>query len=271
MVGMPGRSGGARPGSGGARVGAGRKPKNKDFIKPVIPVFVGPKIPRGVGCWHDKPLFSNGKARLKCFVCDPKAAPSARKPYGFIGDEAECKLCKNVFVKKQYNQSYCGKKCREKFCNDAATARATDRSERPCKFCKVSFSPTVVDRRKIFCSPKCRVSWVYKEKSGNTARRRTRKYGGKYESLSKWKIFERDGWTCQICGVETPERLSGLWLPNSPELDHIIPLAKGGDHTKSNVQCACASCNRKKGASLQLLKARSKWHEVDTGPVQVVQ
>jgi 5-methylcytosine-specific restriction endonuclease McrA len=65
--------------------------------------------------------------------------------------------------------------------------------------------------------------------------------------------------------------LSGLWLPNSPELDHIIPLAKGGDHTKSNVQCVCASCNRKKGARLQFLKVRTKWHEAGTDPVQVVQ
>lgn len=269
MVGMPGRSGGARPGTGGARVGAGRKPKNKDFIKPVIPVFVGPKIPRGVGCWHDKPLFSNGKARLKCFVCDPKVSPTERKPYEFKGSEAECKLCKKTFVKKRYHQTFCGNKCRTKFGNDAKWAAycATARIERPCKLCNSRFVPMIGDRRQKFCSVECRK----KERSGTTARRRTRKYGGKYEGFSKWKIFERDGWICQICGVETPKHLSGLWLPNSPELDHIIPLAKGGDHTKSNVQCVCASCNRKKGASLQFLKVRTTWHEAGTDPVQVVQ
>lgn len=269
MAGMPGRSGGARPGTGGARPGAGRKPKLIIAVEVKSKPVVATRIKRSAECLHEKPLFSNGKARLKCFVCDPKVAPSERKPYGFDGGEAECKLCKKVFVKRQYHQAHCGAKCRNKFSNDAGTLRrsAVTKTERSCQFCKAVFTPSVGDRRQKYCSVKC----SKQERSGTTARRRTRKYGGKYEGFSKWAIFERDGWTCKICGVQTPKSLSGLWLPNSPELDHIIPLAKGGDHIKSNVQCACASCNRQKGASLQFLKARTIWHEAATDLVRVAQ
>ena len=32
----------------------------------------------------------------------------------------------------------------------------------------------------------------------------------------------------------------------SPELDHIIPLSKGGAHTPENTQCVCRQCNSEK-------------------------
>jgi 5-methylcytosine-specific restriction endonuclease McrA len=30
-------------------------------------------------------------------------------------------------------------------------------------------------------------------------------------------------------------------------MDHVIPLSKGGSHTKSNTQLACFGCNTLKG------------------------
>lgn len=40
--------------------------------------------------------------------------------------------------------------------------------------------------------------------------------------------------------------LKGLNKPNSPELDHIIPISKGGHHLYSNVQLLCRACNGSK-------------------------
>lgn len=37
-------------------------------------------------------------------------------------------------------------------------------------------------------------------------------------------------------------------LTDKYEIDHIIPLAKGGLHTDANLQLLCPSCNRSKGA-----------------------
>ena len=49
-------------------------------------------------------------------------------------------------------------------------------------------------------------------------------------------VFERDGGQCQHCGA-TQEL----------ELDHIIPLARGGTNTEKNLQVLRARCIRSKG------------------------
>ena len=69
------------------------------------------------------------------------------------------------------------------------------------------------------------------------------------ESIDPIAVFDRDRWTCQLCGKRTPRRLRGKMVPDAPELDHIIPLALGGGHLWSNVQCACRDCNGRKGAT----------------------
>ena len=69
-------------------------------------------------------------------------------------------------------------------------------------------------------------------------------------------VFERDGWRCQICGCDTPRELRGdRRAPNAPQLDHIIPMSKGGGHTWDNVQCACARCNNQKHARILVTPA----------------
>jgi 5-methylcytosine-specific restriction endonuclease McrA len=66
--------------------------------------------------------------------------------------------------------------------------------------------------------------------------------GALVEKIEGKEIYERDGWVCRICG--------GIVLreeqhphPLSPTLDHIRPLAKGGNHTRSNLQLAHFICN----------------------------
>lgn len=68
------------------------------------------------------------------------------------------------------------------------------------------------------------------------------------ESIDPIKVFERDRWACQMCGIKTPKALRGTNDPKAPELDHVVALALGGSHTWANVQCACRRCNGLKGA-----------------------
>lgn len=66
------------------------------------------------------------------------------------------------------------------------------------------------------------------------------------ENVNPIKVFERDKWKCQICGVKTPRRLRGKYDDNAPELDHIMPLSLGGARSYMNTQCACRKCNSDK-------------------------
>lgn len=68
-------------------------------------------------------------------------------------------------------------------------------------------------------------------------RRRTIKKAGNL-TPDQWLGIKYQSPICPMCGrfVEC-ENLT---------LDHIIPLAKGGEHTKKNVQALCKSCNSRK-------------------------
>lgn len=75
---------------------------------------------------------------------------------------------------------------------------------------------------------------------------RARRYGVAYEPVNRRRVFERDGYVCQICGDETQpdDPYNSL---KAPTLDHIVPVSAGGSHTYDNVQCACRDCNARKG------------------------
>lgn len=79
--------------------------------------------------------------------------------------------------------------------------------------------------------------------------RRARRLGLAHEDYDRNAIFERDDWTCGICGNVIDARLE--WPhPLSASLDHILPLSRGGPDTASNVQAAHLRCNNKKRASV---------------------
>lgn len=52
------------------------------------------------------------------------------------------------------------------------------------------------------------------------------------------EIFERDGYTCVNCGSTEKESL---------EIDHIMPISKGGKTEPDNLQTLCHDCNIRKG------------------------
>ena len=78
-------------------------------------------------------------------------------------------------------------------------------------------------------------------------RRRATKTAAFVEPVYRQRIYERDRWRCRLCGKPV-KRTAVVPHPMAPTLDHIIPLAAGGTHEPSNVQCAHFICNSIKSA-----------------------
>lgn len=68
--------------------------------------------------------------------------------------------------------------------------------------------------------------------------RRAIKLGVLVEKVSRKKILKLYRGKCGICGQKVN--------PRKFELDHIIPLCKGGTHEYANIQPAHPACNRRK-------------------------
>ena len=85
-------------------------------------------------------------------------------------------------------------------------------------------------------------------KRNRESRRRARKLSLPVEIFRAVDVFERDDWVCGICHEPVDPALR--WPDGeSPSLDHIVPLSRGGSHSLDNVQLAHLLCNIRKGAS----------------------
>ncbi len=159
----------------------------------------------------------------------------------------KCKQCGEQFRQASYQQVHCSSRCKAKYQTALTVARYQPKRDAAtvyqCKECGKPF--TKRDERQYLCSVACNA----KVTSRNTARvRRARIAGAITESFDPHEVLERDGWKCHICGIKTPKRLRGTMAHNAPELDHILPIAVGGEHTRQNTACACKRCNMAKGA-----------------------
>ncbi len=84
----------------------------------------------------------------------------------------------------------------------------------------------------------------------------------------RWEVIERDDCTCQYCGkkgtfvyryskpavVENPNNIDirEVDFYNGSdviafEMDHVVPVSKGGKMSSDNLVLACRYCNRSKG------------------------
>lgn len=71
------------------------------------------------------------------------------------------------------------------------------------------------------------------------------------EVVEPLEIFARDSWTCQICYRPVNPKSIDPYDPQRVTLDHRMPIALGGAHTRTNLQTAHMVCNSRKGATPQ--------------------
>lgn len=159
----------------------------------------------------------------------------------------ECVVCGKVSIGTVLGRVTCSGECREEL--NRRQARDSSKKQfdgqvtpKKCKECGCVFVPEYGSKRRAFCSRECASKYNEKQKPKNH-QQRAKRYGVKYEWFSDMVILKRDGWRCYICGCSTPRELRGTYEDNAPEIDHIVPLSRGGAHTKDNVRCCCRACN----------------------------
>jgi hypothetical protein len=103
------------------------------------------------------------------------------------------------------------------------------------------------------CSVTCRTALEHGTTAGaggynwaHDAAQRARRAGATVvELFDRLDVFERDDWTCGICH-HLVDRDASPFHPDSPTVDHVVPLSQGGQHTLTNTQCAHLRCNSTK-------------------------
>lgn len=175
----------------------------------------------------------------------------------------ECAACGVEFTQKRRDQMYCGSaECK------AEAKRRTNRARERRIFEETGewrgraverANPAIVDKNRDRQRAQAAEMPTRKRypasSAARDARRRLREKGvsGPVESFTKSEIGERDGWRCGICrkriDPSVPAWKPGSWEQNplTATIDHILPLAKGGTHTRDNVQIAHLECNVAKG------------------------
>ena len=217
--------------------------------------YANRKIDRGLTCLHcgkayepkmyDRVTFCSRPCALAHRTAGSKREADRRRA---VEGHGACVICGGVLTRQQ--QKTCSRACRLEHNRLAAQRFNATRKpivERVCKECGIQFIPEYGDKREGFCGERC-LRRCYKRIAKAVRRARTR--GVVSESINPVKVFDRDGWRCQLCGKPTPKDKRGSTHSRAPELDHIIPIARGGSHTWANVQCLCRACNQAKSDRL---------------------
>ena len=166
----------------------------------------------------------------------------------------QCHLQLPPYIGRGRPRRFCSASCSRNWHNENRLKPST---ARVCGECNGSFSSARADQR--FCSDRCsrrwhgrkadrKAGWTAKRRA-NYARRRARKRTGQPgEAISLDTLHARDHGICGICGDRVSD--SPWPAPDSPSIDHVVPLSRGGVHTLENVQLAHLSCNLRKGAQV---------------------
>jgi len=118
----------------------------------------------------------------------------------------------------------------ECFCDDSSVCNACDRTctlrhsrTIECAHCGREFE--VCNHARIYCSDDCQYQAARVE-----------------QSRGRFLIFERDDFQCFYCGKTSYSDRTEL------HVDHIIPVARGGEDIAINLVTACQRCNLEKSA-----------------------
>lgn len=175
-------------------------------------------------------------------------SPTARLRGEVVDGRRICSLCEeDKLVGAEINDSWCKACMAARMQERRPEWVPVDHDPIPCLGCGEDFKPP--KKSVTHCSPECSRLTIHQRNRKHLHARRARLLAATVEAFDPYEVFDRDGWICQICGGEidpAARRPDQLCV----SLDHIIPLSRGGEHSRANTQAAHLICNVKKGVSV---------------------
>jgi 5-methylcytosine-specific restriction endonuclease McrA len=110
---------------------------------------------------------------------------------------------------------------------------------RRCVDCGADYRATNAGRRCANCHTTAR---------GESEARRAQRVRNGDPDIHWLPLGERDGWKCHICGKKVPQVAGTAERMDGATVDHLLPIASGGEHTWANVALAHRRCNISRGA-----------------------
>lgn len=259
--------GGFRPGAG-AKKGSKFSPRGQTTVRKIKAVSKFIRVLKKLCKIKEASLLREAGRTWQCEWCGkPWESEIRRGPKKYCSDgcrvqlrqklseshsvwqDKTCAECGKVF-RTRNDSRYCSGECWGTVCSRER------RAERPIYHCKKCGKEFYRQKRPeatfIYCSRECAGNGeVGKAKTprnwmAGNYRKRAKVNGVEYQTIDVMAVLERDGWRCQMCGKDTPRKYRGTTRHNAPEIDHQVPISRGGGHTWDNVQCACRGCNAKK-------------------------
>lgn len=196
---------------------------------------------------------------MKCVVCGGELPPASK--YGnprrvcstrchqwraAHGDETprwlierHCQHCSAAIDDPDIRLKFCSVKCRQR----ASRRSAIGKAARTCRYCDQPYE--VTNGKQRYCSTDCRIKYNSRFGSATNLRRQATKRGAILEGrFTLLDVVARDGWVCALCiCLIHPEARDHRMRAT---IDHIVPVAAGGNHSFENVQLAHGACNAAK-------------------------
>lgn len=248
----------------------------------------GTKLVHEGSCLHCGLAFPLTKASRKFCSddCQRKAYYGSQREQRRSDLSHSCTWCGKPSPRpdKSHNRPCCSALCRTYLCQfDLGNVSRPWPKVYPCRTCGKPHSSRARDKSKALCEdcrrpalvkpprprfvsvqcPRCGLWWVGDRKTGSNQerycsaacgtsdardRKRARKRAAFVAPVYRHRIYERDKWTCHICGKKV-HKSRKVPHPMAPTIDHLIPLADpvGGTHEPANVATAHFICNARKG------------------------
>lgn len=154
-----------------------------------------------------------------------------------------CARCGVDIAHRDVRSRHCSPLCRDR--DREGSVRG---EKRACLWCKSEFVAT--KNPHVYCTPVCRARADVVRNRGaynrrNAERRARERNAPQVEKFTREEILDRDGWVCQLCLAPIDWNLTGRGR-FAPAVDHIVPLNRGGAHTRENVWAAHSGCNARK-------------------------